>query len=176
MKHIIDLIKEAEKRNECKKCPAFSLYNYGPYCEDNRNEIPAKKGVYFAFEFDKEQAEKGMLYFKRLIYVGKATEDNTLRKRISDHYTQHDLKFRETKELVDMDTIAFYYCVMENDDEISDVEAAQIFKQQPPANTIGIDHYVGEQAPLMIHLSNDFKLVDKDLYKSTIIIRTEDKE
>ena len=175
MKKFSELIRESEKANAFKKCPAYSLYNFGPFGEDNRDDIPAKKGVYFAFEFDKKKAEVGELVFRRLIYVGKASEDNTLRKRISDHYTKHDLKYREIGCPVDMETIAFFVCIMDDDNEIKDVEAAQIFKQQPPANSIGIDHYVGDKSPLFVYIANDFKFVDKDLYKNPIIIRSEDK-
>ena len=171
MKKFSDLIKETELKNKCTKCPVFSLYNYGPVAEENRADIPLEKGVYFAFEFDKEKAEEGCLEFKRLIYIGKASEDNTLRKRIGDHYTQHDLKYRETGEPVDMDSIAFFYCVMDNDEEISDVEAAEIFKNTPPANTIGVDNYVGKTVPLMVHLANEFKFVDKGLYKNPVMIK-----
>ena len=171
MRNFSDLIKISELKNKCSKCPVFSLYNFGPVVEENREDIPLEKGVYFAFEFDKEKAQNGSLQFKRLIYVGKATEDNTLRKRIGDHYTQHDLKDRESKESFDMDAIAFFYCVMDDDDEISDVEAAEIFKNNPPANTIGVNNYVGKTSPLMIQMTNEFRFVEKDLYQNPIFIK-----
>ena len=172
MKKFSDLIKESELRNRCTECPVYSLFNYGPVAEENRDDIPQEKGVYFAFEFDKEKAENGLLEFKRLIYIGKASGDNTLRKRIGDHYTQHDLEYKENREKVDMDTIAFFYCVMENDDEINDVEAAEIFKNAPPANIIGVDKYIGKASPLMILMANEFKFVDKDLYRNPVFIKT----
>lgn len=176
MKKLSDMIKELERKSGCKQCPAYSLITAGPFDNETRGDIPTSKGIYFAFEFDKAMAELGILVFKRLMYVGKATADNNLRKRIGEHYTQHDLKYRETGEEVDMDTIAFYYCEMDNDDVISDIEAAQIYKQRPPANDIGIDNYVGKTTPLLVSISNGFKLVDSDLYKNPVIIRTQDKK
>ena len=176
MKKFSELEKETERKKGCTQCPAYDLITAGPYDGETRGDIPISKGIYFCFEFDKTMAEMGNLVFKRLIYVGKATADNNLRKRIGDHYTQHDLKYRVTKEEVDMDTVAFYCCKMDDDDIISDIEAAQIFKQCPPANDIGIDNYIGETAPLFVSISNGFKLVNCDMYKNPIMIRTEDKK
>lgn len=176
MKKFSDLIKESERKSGNKLCPSFSLITSGPYDNETRGDIPALKGIYFGFEFNKAMSEEGILVFKRLIYVGKATADNNLRKRIGEHYTQHDLKYRETGEKVDMDTIAFFVCEMDNDDVISDIEAAQIYKQRPPANDIGIENYVGKTTPLLVSVSNGFKFVDDDLFMNPVIIRTEDKK
>lgn len=170
-----ELLKQMEDKSQFQKCPSYRLYNSGPYGEDNKDDIPEKKGVYFAFEFDKKKAEEGVLSFKQLIYIGKASAGNTLKKRISDHFTQHDLHYRETGGEIDMESIAFFVCVMDNDDEIRDVEAAEILKQQPPANTDGISHYIGETAPLIVIMANEFKMVDRDLYKGVVIIRDIDR-
>ncbi len=170
-----ELLKQMEGKSQFQKCPSFRLYNYGPFGEDTRGDIPEKKGVYFAFEFDKKKAEEGELSFKQLVYIGKASADNTLRKRIGEHFTQHDLHYRETGEEVDMESIAFFVCIMDNDDEIRDVEAAEILKQQPPANSDGINHYIGETVPLIIFMANEFKMVDRDLYKDVVIVRDVDR-
>jgi hypothetical protein len=175
MKKISELLHSIKGKSTVQQCPVYQLYNYGPFCEETKDEIPDAKGVYFAFEFDKEKAEEGFLFFKRLVYVGKASKDNTLKKRIGEHYTQHDLHYRETEDEVDMDSIAFYICALDDDDSIRDVEAAFIYKLQPPANTDGIIHYMGEKTPLLLFMINEFHMVDRSLYQSPVIIRTEDK-
>ena len=101
-------MSEFEKKNRHnEECPTYCLNVIGPFVEKTKDEIPCKKGIYFAFECEKKSIESSALIFKHMIYVGKASESNTLRKRIGEHYTQHDLKYRETDKVIDMDTIAF---------------------------------------------------------------------
>ena len=168
-------MSEFEKKSSNNvECPTYCLNVIGPFVEKTRDEIPCEKGIYFAFEYEKKSMESGAFLFKRMIYVGKASESNTLRKRIGEHYTQHDLKYRETGKVVDMDTIAFFCCLMDNDADINDVEAAQIYGQKPPANTDGVDHYIGENAPIFIAFGKDCEFVPRNLYKDPLIIRKED--
>ena len=175
MKKFSDIMSELEKKNRHNgECPTYCLNVIGPFVERTRNEIPCEKGIYFAFECEKESIESGVILYKRMVYVGKASEGNTLRKRIGDHYTQHDLKYRENGESVDMESIAFFCCLMDNDATIYDVEAAQIYAQNPPANTDGVDHYIGKTAPIFITIKNKCEFVPKNLYKDPVIIRKED--
>lgn len=168
-------MSELEKKNRPNvECPTYCLNVIGPFVEKTRNEIPCEKGIYFAFEYDKKSLESDVFLFKRMIYVGKASENNTLRKRTGEHYTQHDLKYRKTGKVVDMKSIAFFCCLMDNDAAIDDVEAAQIYVQKPPANTEGVEHYIGRTAPIYISIGNKCEFVPKNLYKDPVIIRKED--
>lgn len=169
---LTDYLKE-----NLKRVKAISLYSYGPYNDSTREDIPDKKGIYFGFEIDKHSAEQGKLVFKRLAYVGKATKDNTLKKRIGDHYTQNDLINRLTGMPLDMSSIVFFICVMDKstDDEISDVEAAEIYAHKPIANKDGVEHYIGKVSPMMVFMTNAFKLVDNHLYKKLVIVTSYDK-
>lgn len=54
------------------------------------------------------------LHFTELFYVGRAIKDNTLNKRVREHYTQKDLKYRETGKAVDMSNVAFQYLDLDN--------------------------------------------------------------
>lgn len=62
---------------------------------------------------------------------------------------------------------------MDNDADINDVEASQIYVQEPPANTDGIDHYIGKTAPIFIAIRNNCEFVPKNLYKNPVIIHKE---
>ena len=162
-----------KKPEGAKVVKNYSFALQGPVVEETSLELPTHRGVYFGFKFDK----KNPLHFTKLIYVGRAIKDYNLRKRIREHYTQKDLKYRETGMVVDMTNVAFQYLDLEKftDEQISDIEYAFIYKYQPSANSDGITHYIGDEAPINIKISG-FKFADDlDLEKS-FLITEKDKE
>lgn len=164
---------KGEKPEGAKVVKSYSFHVQGPVEEDASLDLPTHRGVYFGFKFDK----KNPLHFTELFYVGRAIKDNTLNKRVREHYTQKDLKYRETGKAVDMSNVAFQYLDLDNytDAQISDIEYAFIFKYKPSANTPGVTHYAGDEAPLKITISG-FKFADDLDIPKSFLITEKDKE
>lgn len=150
--------------------PYFDNNNFGGAFSNFRDNIPDTNGVYFGFFFDKDMATSGVPYFNRLAYVGRAIGVDTLRKRIGDHYRDNDLKYRGTNDPVDMSSIGFFVCEIDNDEESKDVEAGLIYGLKPPANDKGVDNYSGETHPLIIFSEDIFKKAFLPDTKATITI------
>jgi hypothetical protein len=73
--------------------------------------------------------------------------------------------------------VAFQYLDLDNytDAQISDIEYAFIFKYKPSANTPGVTHYAGDDAPLKITISG-FKFADDLDIPKSFMITEKDKE
>lgn len=151
--------------------PYFEDNNYGGAFSNFRENIPDTHGVYFGFTFDKGMATSGVPFFTSLTYVGRAIGTDTLNKRIGDHYRDYDLTYRDTKTPVDMSSIGFFVCEMNDEDEIKDVEAALINGLKPPANDIGVDNYIGKIQPLMVFCNDVFNKASVNVLNQVVTIK-----
>lgn len=105
---------------------------------------PQAHGLYVAFackEFDD--------YYEcaRLVYVGKADGSDSIRGRIDDHANDRDASDSGKQsywesQYCDEDEI-IVYCFAEYGENIDDIEAVLIWRNQPEANINGKDHYIG---------------------------------
>lgn len=104
-----------------------------------------KNGIYVAFAC-KEYND--VFECNRILYIGKAEGDDTIRKRIDDHYNDRDesdsgkqsywvSNYCKKDEVV-------VYTFAECDKHLHDIEAALIRRNQPAANIHGKDRYLGK--------------------------------
>lgn len=166
-----------KKPDGVKKVKTYTFALEGPVFDATTGDLPIHRGIYFGFKYDTEKAKSGVINFTEFVYVGRAIKDNTLRKRVGEHYSQKDLKYRESGKTVDMSNVAFLFLDLEDltDDQISDLEYGFIFQYQPSANSDGINHYVGKEVPICISVTS-FKYADDLKLSKSFLIREEDKE
>lgn len=166
-----------KKPEGAKKVTTYTFAPKGPVIKDSIGELPLHRGIYLGFKFNKDKVKNGVISFTEFVYVGRAIKDNTLRKRVGEHYSQKDLKYRESGKTVDMSNVAFLYLDLDNlaDDQISDIEYAFISEYQPSANSDGIGHYAGKEAPLCISVISFPGADDLNLSRS-FLISEKDKE
>ena len=109
------------------------------------NNAPDTNGIYVAFACKK----KGNLYIPcRVLYIGKAEGEDSIRQRIDDHYNDHDnsdsgKQSYWEKNYCNRDEVVIY-SYAECSEHIDDIEAALIRRNQPVANIQGKDHYIGK--------------------------------
>lgn len=98
----------------------------GYWREPNKSRIPSKSGIYCVYECTHNVQEKTVVIHK-LIYIG---ESENVNQRIANHEKQKDWEkhVRQGNELCySFSAIDSYYRVR--------VEAAFIYRHQPPVNT-----------------------------------------
>ena len=109
------------------------------------DEASEKNGIYVAFACKEYEDAYDCI---RILYIGKAEGDDTIKKRISDHYHDRDesdsgkQSFWE-REYCDEDEVVVY-SYAEFDKHLHDIEAALIRRNQPAANVHGKDRYLGK--------------------------------
>ena len=104
-----------------------------------------KNGIYVAFACNEYEDAYDCI---RILYIGKAEGDDTIKKRISDHYNDRDesdsgkQSFWEKEYCDEGEVVVYSYA--ECDKHLHDIEAALIRRNQPAANIHGKDHYLGK--------------------------------
>jgi excinuclease UvrABC nuclease subunit len=107
---------------------AVQLFNQrfeGMWRESNKCEIPNKSGIYCVYEC-KYNSDKRMISILKLLYIG---ESNNVNERISNHEKQ-----KEWEECVHAGNQLCYCFSSTSPDDRERVEAAFIYRHQPPVN------------------------------------------
>lgn len=123
------------------------LHFVGGFKGDELDECSSVNGIYVAFACKENDDAYDCL---RILYIGKAEGEDTITKRITDHYDGRDdsesgkqsvwkEKYCEEGEVV-------VYSYAEHEKDLFDIEAALIYRNQPLANIVGKDHYIGKSA------------------------------
>lgn len=112
---------------------------------ENSELAPKKNGIYVVFackEFN------DVFECDRILYIGRAEGDDTIRKRIEDHYNDRDesdsgkQSYWENNYCEEGEVVVYTFA--ECDDQLHDIEAALIYRNQPLANIQGKDRYLGK--------------------------------
>lgn len=115
------------------------------------DDISDKQGIYVAFSC-KPREEGDGYECKQIVYIGKAEGTNNLRKRISEHVNDDQAGWEENYceegELI-------VYCFAVYEENLHDIEAALIYKNQPLANTQNKDKYNGNEYFVSINCVGD---------------------
>ena len=115
------------------------------------DELSNKHGIYVAFLC--KPCDDGDCYeCLQIVYIGKAEGTNNLRKRITEHVNNDqsnwEQNFCEEGELI-------VYCYAVYEENLHDIEAALIYKNQPLANTQNKDKYNGYEYFISINCEGD---------------------
>ena len=111
---------------------------------DSTDLASEKHGIYVAFackEYD------DVYEYNRVLYIGKAEGDDTIKKRIDDHYNDRDnsdsgkQSYWENNYCEEGEVVVYTFA--ECEEQLHDIEAALIYKNQPLANIQGKDKYLG---------------------------------
>lgn len=121
------------------------LHFVGGFKGEQSEETSDKNGIYVAFACKEYEKAYDCI---RILYIGKAEGDDSIKKRISDHYNDRDesdsgKQSYWEENYCDKDEVVVYsYAEYETD--LYDIEAALIKRNQPSANIIGKDNYIGK--------------------------------
>ena len=109
---------------------------------DNASE---KNGIYAAFACNEYEDAYDCI---RILYIGKAEGNDSIKKRIEDHYNNRDesdsgkQSYWEENYCADGEVVVYSYA--ECNENLGDIEAALIYRNQPAANIQGKDRYIGK--------------------------------
>ncbi|MFC2112101.1 GIY-YIG nuclease family protein [Bacteroidota bacterium] len=132
----------------------FSLTIDGYWRDEIKSSIPNHSGVYFVYEGTRNE-EKKTVTLQKLIYIGEAGD---VCKRITEHEKYDDW----SKHVRSGNLLYFSTCPVASTDR-DRVEAAYIFKHQPPVNTehkdsFGFDETTIKSSGSTSHLDTSFTL------------------
>ena len=104
----------------------YNITIWGYYLDVDKDIVPNHSGVYFVYECTYNK-EKDAVSIHKLIYIGESDE---VRDRIADHE-----KYEKWKKHVRPGNTLCYSTGQVAASDRERIEAAYIFKHQPPVNT-----------------------------------------
>lgn len=103
------------------------------------DEISDMHGIYAAFTC--RLTPNNTIVYTKIVYIGKAEGTNSLQKRIMEHIRDDQVNWEQSYcESDEFIVYCWAYC----EENISDIEAALIYKNQPKANIQGKTKYLGK--------------------------------
>lgn len=126
-----------------KPSAQYRLFFIGGFKSENIGNIrdlSGKHGIYVAFSCKPIEGETS-LECRQIVYIGKAEGTDNLMKRITEHI-RDDQKSWEEDFCGEGEFIVYCYAVF--DENLHDIEAALIYKNQPLANVNCKDRYNGD--------------------------------
>ena len=116
----------------------------GGFKKEQFEIAPQAHGIYVAFACKELEDHFECV---RIVYIGKAANSDSIRSRIDDHAKDRDVadsgkqSYWESQYCDEDEVIV--YCYSEYDDNLEDIEATLIRRNQPEANVQGKDRYIG---------------------------------
>lgn len=116
----------------------------GGFKKEQIDVAPNSHGIYVAFACKEADDHFECV---RIVYIGKADKSDSIRSRIDDHANDRDTSdsgkqsYWESQYCDENEIIV--YCYAEYDENIEDIEATLIRRNQPEANIHGKDRYIG---------------------------------
>ncbi len=134
----------------------------GGFTKDQVDIAPESRGIYVAFACKEYEDHYDCA---RLVYIGKADNDDTIRKRIDDHINDRDNSDSGKQSYweanyCDKDEV-IVYCYAEFSSDLHDIEAVLIKRNQPEANQQGKDKNLADAIHVYVRCTGEKGLISE---------------